>query len=187
MSQPNAMPASSMQEFSYASPNNYLCVISRCPNVQFFLSSINIPGIASPAVHTDVLPAMMQLQGDKIEFRDLILEFIIDEYFYNYEEIYRWVKDQANPSSMELSTGSFYADLDIIMLNNNKDPFARWSFSSVFPTELEEIQMSNKWDGTPLTVRATFQYTQYTFLRYTNSNAPSFVDANSVLSNLANP
>ena len=72
---------------NFLSPNGFRFALRRSPQVAFFCNQANIPdmtlGVATQATYLKDIP----VPGDKIEFGDLNLRFLVDEDLGNYMEI----------------------------------------------------------------------------------------------------
>ena len=71
--------------------------MTRAKKVDFFSNTANIPsldlGIATQPTYLRDIP----VPGDKVQFGDFDLEFIVDEDFENYLEIHNWIRALGYP------------------------------------------------------------------------------------------
>ena len=74
---------------SLLSKNNFRLLIDKVPNVEFFVKSVNIPGLTFTET---VLAAGIGLDaffpGDKIQFETLSVSFLVDEDLQNLFQSY---------------------------------------------------------------------------------------------------
>jgi hypothetical protein len=78
-------------KLDYASPTQFRFGINQLPKVEFFTTSANLPGItagvATVATPFKDIPTM----GDKLEYENLSIDFIVDEYLENYTSLHNWM------------------------------------------------------------------------------------------------
>jgi hypothetical protein len=76
-------------------------LLKRSPKVAFFCNQANIPdinlGIANQPTYLRDIP----IPGDKIQFGDLNLRFLVDENLENYMEIQNWMRGLGYPESVK--------------------------------------------------------------------------------------
>lgn len=82
-----------------------------------------------------------QLPGNTLSNDDFITaELIIDENFDSYLFFARWVARQATATRAHAGDMNTFAE--IIVLDNNKKPIITFRYNKVFPTRLNQIEMS---------------------------------------------
>ena len=78
-------------KLDYASPTQFRFGINQLPKVEFFTTDANLPGItagvATVATPFKDIPTM----GDKLEYENLSISFIVDEYLENYISLHNWM------------------------------------------------------------------------------------------------
>ena len=83
----------------YASPVQFRFKCTKLPLVEFFVQSVNLPGInLGSAQQTNPLYDI-PLPGDKITYASLDLSFVVDENLNNYKEIHDWILGLGFPSN----------------------------------------------------------------------------------------
>ena len=83
----NRMP----DKLDYASPVQFRFKILKIPNVEFFVQSVNIPGITLGSAQQTNPLYDIPLPGDKITYASLDMSFLVDENLNNYKEIHDWI------------------------------------------------------------------------------------------------
>ena len=77
---------------NYLTRTKFRFTFQRAPKVAFFTTKINVPdmtlGVATQPTYLTDIP----LPGEKIEFGDLNIEFLVDEDMQNYFEIQNWIR-----------------------------------------------------------------------------------------------
>ena len=89
------------------SDRNFLSVIGfkfaleRCPKVDFYCNAANLPSITLGVAEQPSYLRNIPVPGDKIQFEDLQISFIVDEHMENYLEIYDWITGLGFPESID--------------------------------------------------------------------------------------
>ena len=90
-----------IQNRNFLSPTGFKFTLSRAPKVSFFSNSAVIPGLT---LGTAVQPTYLKdidRPGEKIEFEDFTLRFLVDENLENYMEIQNWIRGLGFPESLQ--------------------------------------------------------------------------------------
>ena len=79
-------------KLDYASPTQFKFSILKLPKVEYFCTSVNIPGInlggnLSQATSLKDIP----IPGDKLTYEPLQMTFLVDENLENFQEIHGWL------------------------------------------------------------------------------------------------
>lgn len=141
---------------NFLSPTGFLFKINRCPKVSYFCSSANIPsldlGLATQPTYLKDIP----IPGDKLQFGDLNIEFLVDEDLGNYIEIQKWMRGLGYPDSVKeykdlenqkvlpdnMNRGSVYSDAVLQILTSNNLTNFQINFKDIFPTSLSTLTYS---------------------------------------------
>jgi hypothetical protein len=147
-------------------PTSFRFFLQRTPEVTYFCQTANIPGISVPAVVQSNVFSDIKQPGDRVEFEDLTIQFIVNEDLGNWLEIKNWMTSTAPYDSIDdSSSGRVKDDIEdatLVILNSNLNERFRVNFRGVFPTNLTAIEMnSTVSDMEPLTATVTFSYTDY--------------------------
>ena len=164
---------------NYLSPTGFNFTLQRCPKVSFFSNTAQIPGIdLGVTIQPNYLNDIPR-PGDKIDFSDFTLRFLIDEDLKNYMQLQNWMRGLGFPESLseiyrELAKEKavydqemegeqlLFSDGTLQVLNSTSNPQFLVKFSGMFPTSLSTLDF----DATPtdieyFTAEATFKYTMY--------------------------
>jgi hypothetical protein len=155
---------------NYLSPISFKVIIERLPNVEFFTQRVNIPGLSmSPSEQLSPIHKIYQT-GDRIEYADLDLSFIVDENMANYNEILNWMEGLGNPETSKQRTdliaskAGMRSDISIVVENSSRNGNIEFTFTEAFPTSLTGIALdATNSDVIPPEVSVTFRYTNMTF------------------------
>lgn len=158
---------------NFLSPIGFRFTLSKYPKVSFFSNKANIPGInfgvaIQPNPYRD-----LPIPGDKLDYDDLRLEFMVDENMDNYLSIYNWLVGLGYPESMPQLDNlvsnprynskeiiNLYSDATLEVLNSNFNTSMRIHFKDLFPTSLNTLEFdATQRDYTYFTGVVTFKYT----------------------------
>ena len=78
-------------KLDYASPTQFKFTISQLPKVEFFTTAANIPGISLGQASQPTPLKDIPIPGDKLEYDNLNITFLVDENLENYREIHGWM------------------------------------------------------------------------------------------------
>ena len=164
---------------NFLSPNGFRFALRRCPQAAFFCNQANIPdmtlGVTEQATYLKNIP----VPGDKIEFGDLNLRFLVDEDLGNYMEIQRWIRGLGYPDSLnefELleaqaevfgryanDQDNIYSDGTLSILSSNLVPKFQIFFRNLFPYSLSTMTFdATQTDQEYFTADVSFKYAIYT-------------------------
>ena len=158
---------------NFLSPIGFRFTLSKYPKVSFFSNKANIPGInfgvaIQPNPYRD-----LPVPGDKLDYDDLRLEFMVDENMDNYLSIYNWLVGLGYPESMPQIDNlvsnprynskeiiNLYSDATLEVLNSNFNTSMKIHFKDLFPTSLNTLEFdATQRDYTYFTGVVTFKYT----------------------------
>ena len=178
-------------KLDYAAATQFKFNITKLPKVEFFCTSVNIPGITLGEGTYNTPLKDLPLLGDKLTYDDLTITFIVDENLENYIEMHTWLTGIGFPkdrkqfsdfrsvtSNMSVKTRGESNDIgdvrastpelamtsDSVMtiLTNKNNPVVECRFKDVFPTSLSGLTYSqNQTDVEYLTAEVNFKYTIY--------------------------
>lgn len=151
--------ANNPSELDFLRPNGFRFQIANIPNVSFFCQAANIPqmSIGSPEMQTPL--ANIPFPGDKLQFGELIIRFLIQEDMSNYKELYDWLTGLGFPENHQqftdfINTQEYrtalssknkkesiaqVSDATLFVLDSNNNPNVKITFIDAFPTSLEGL------------------------------------------------
>lgn len=152
---------------NFLSPVGFRFTLSKYPKVSFLSNKANIPGISfgvaiQPNPYRDI-----PIPGDKLDYDDLKIEFMVDENMENYLAIYNWLLGLGYPENIsqirDLANGKIidlYSDATLEVLNSNYQPVMKIHFKDLYPTSLNTLDFdATQRDYTYFTGVVTFKYT----------------------------
>ena len=165
------MSINTPQEVNYLNTVNFETNFVRLPNTSFTCSEVTIPSLALGMTTFQSMFSDIPIEGDKINFEQLSISFIVSEDFSNYLEIYNWMISIGFPEKFEqfslkeslaqsASTSTLRSDMSVIVNTNKSNPNFEITFKDAFPVSLGSITFgSNASSLEPISVAATFAYT----------------------------
>ena len=79
-------------KLDYASPTQFKFSILKLPKVEYFCTSVNVPGIElSSGGQQGTTLKDIPLPGNKLTYEPLQMRFIVDENLENFQEIHGWL------------------------------------------------------------------------------------------------
>jgi len=143
--------------------------IERLPVTSFFIREVQIPGLSANPARQET-PGIRPIfrQPDTAEFDNLTCEFLIDEDFTTYNEVYTWFRqaytlfDQAELKTWtdadKAKLERVWCDATVTLLNTASRPNFRFKFNNIFPIQLGQVTVrSTDTETMAVTCSVTFQ------------------------------
>jgi len=178
-------------KLDYASPTQFRFVIGQLPKVEFFTVGTNLPGITLSEAIQNTPFKDISMPGNKLEYEDLSVTFIVDEYLENYTSMHEWLtafgfpKNREQFSTIRSTTSNaptdtrgsskdigdvgvstamrgMFSDATLVVLSNKNNPIVQVNYADIFPTSLSALEFNqNATDVEYLQATATFKYKLY--------------------------
>lgn len=157
---------------NFLSPLNFRFQIKKCPNVNFFLQNVNLPGMTLVGPEQPNPFVKIPKAGDHIDFDDLMINYKVDEDLQNYLELYNWIRELGFPNNFDeyksiagkpVYTGlGIVSDMSLIILSSSRNPTHEVVFKDAFPVSISSLIFdSTQPDVQFLEASATFRYRSY--------------------------
>lgn len=167
-----------IQNRNFLSPTGFEFTLNRAPKVAFFSNAANIPGLNLGVALQPSYLKNIDTPGDKIEFEDFTLRFIVDEDLQNYLEIHNWIKGLGYPESLNEIYSlqkqksysnvtvndkmNIYSDGTLTILGSSFQPNFKIKFSDLWPYSLTTLNFdATDTDIQYFTAEVIFKYTIY--------------------------
>lgn len=99
----------------FASPSQFRFQLLKLPNVEYFVTSVNLPGISFSGDASMNTPfTSIHFMGDTLDFADLELTFLVNEDLSNYREIHDWMVGIGFPKDRSQFTAAVDQDASLI-------------------------------------------------------------------------
>jgi len=176
-------------QLDYASPTQFRFGIHQLPKVEFFTVSANLPGISAGTATYATPFKDIPIMGEKLEYENLSISFIVDEYLENYISLHNWMigygfprdreqfrtfRDVTSNTPTEGGTPSvdiigsatpdkaMYSDAFLQILSNKNNPIVEVIFENAFPISLSALDFTQTaTDVEYLVATAEFVYQIY--------------------------
>ena len=165
---------------NFLAPVGFKFKLQKAPKVDFFCNSANIPSITLGTSIQTRYGKNIDIPGDKMNFEDFRMRFLVDEDLSNYMEIQNWMRGLGFPYSLEQYSDlqgevetqnnpgffkkEFYEESDgtLQILNSNFNVSAQVRYYGLFPTYLSTLQFdATDNDIQYFTAEINFKYTYY--------------------------
>jgi len=166
-----------LENRNFLSPIGFKFSLVKAPKVSFFSNTAQIPGLTIGVANQPNYLRDIPRPGDKMEFQDFSLRFLVDENLENYMQIQNWMRGLAFPETRQevfdlrqantkglqnQDSDNLTCDGTLFVLDSSNNPQFMVKFSDLWPIDLTTLQF----DATPgsvdyLTSEVTFKYTIY--------------------------
>ena len=163
---------------NFLSPVGFKFILNRAPKTAFFSNSANIPGLTLGIANQPTYLRDIPQPGEKIDFEDFTLRFLVDEDLENYNEISNWIRGLGFPESLEeiynLQASNpnldqptkgqlnLYSDGTLNVLTSSQNTNFKIKFKDLFPYNLTTLQFdATDTDIQYFTAEVSFKYTIY--------------------------
>ena len=186
---PAERPGVPIPNRNFLSPTGFKFALKRSPGVAFFCNQANIPSLDLGIAEQPTYLKNIDVPGDKIQFGDLNLRFLVDEDLMNYMEIQNWIRGLGYPEKISefedlekqsilgaetkfgQSGDDIYSDATLQILSNNLVPQFQVIFSDCFPYSLSTVTFdATDTDIEYFTADVSFKYTIYRITDLENKN-----------------
>ena len=178
---------SQIENRNFLSPVGFKFNLKRSPGVAFFCNTANIPdlnlGVANQPNYLRDIP----VPGDKIDFGDLNIRFLVDEDLKNYMEIQKWLRGLGFPEELQefrdwensglqpkknygKAPQDIFSDGTLQILSSNFLPKFNVTFKDLWPYSLTTLSFdATDTDIEYFTADASFKYTMYNITDLSNN------------------
>jgi hypothetical protein len=148
-----------IQNRNFLSSVRFKFVLNRARKVSFFSNSANVPGLTLGVAEQPNYLRDIPIPGDKMEFDDFNLKFLVDENLENYMQIQNWMRGLGFPESLNeihnlqknppivnnklTPEMNIYSDGTLIVYNSNQNYNFEVRFKSLFPYKLSSLQFDS--------------------------------------------
>ena len=156
-------------QLDYASPTQFRFGINQLPKVEFFTVSANLPGISAGTNTVSTPFKDIPIMGEKLDYANLSISFIVDEYLENYISLHSWMTGFGFPKNREqfrtfrdvtsntpaggkapaidlvgkaTPDKAMYSDAFLQILSNKNNPIVEVNFENTFPVSLSALDFT---------------------------------------------
>jgi len=170
--------ATPIKNRNFLSPVGFKFTLERAKSVSFFSNQANIPEISLGVAEQPTWLKDIPVPGDKMQFGDFNLRFLVDEDLKNYISIQHWMRGLGYPESMKefrdleseatmpanfgQDGDNIYSDGTLQILNSNLVPNFQVTFKDMFPYSLTTLSFdATDTDIEYFTADVSFKYSIY--------------------------
>jgi len=168
---------------NFLSPVGFKFTLTKAPKVAFFCQQAGLPELSLGLANQSNYLKDIAIPGDKLEYGDLSLTFLVDENLENYMSIHNWLVGLGFPESgdqfedlvndpqqvsrsdrnrAEPEYSQQFSDGSLIILSSNFNPLHQVMFKDLFPYSLTGLDFdAASGDTDYFTATANFKYTIY--------------------------
>ena len=176
-------------KLDYLSPTQFRFGINQLPKVEFFVQTCNLPGLSMGNTEIANPFKNIPIMGDKIEYEDLSLTFLVDEYLENYLELHKWITGIGFPENRSefrkhrdvtsntpagggtpqtdvigaaVADKAMYSDAYLMILSNKNNPIVNVFFRDLYPVAMTALDYNQQaTDVEYITASIDFAYQIY--------------------------
>ena len=162
---------------NFLSPIGFKFTLAKDTKISFFSNSARIPEINMGTAIQPVYLKDLDVPGDKLNYGDFNLRFLVDENLENYMAIHNWLTGLAYPETTQQfkdlisnkeditqppNLNRQFSDGSLHILNSNFRTQAIVKFEDLFPTSLSSLEFeATDPDISYFTAEVVFKYTVY--------------------------
>jgi len=175
--------SSQPSDLDYLKPNGFKFQIHTLPNVSYFCQAANIPAFSIGYTTTETPLSPLFNPGEKPQYGELIIRFLVQENMSNYIELYNWLTGLSFPDNHEqykkwnadqqyrfpavpekrLGAVTNFSDADFFILDSDNNPNVKIRYYDLFPVSLEALDFDIASGNVEYLVGiAAFKYRRYT-------------------------
>jgi hypothetical protein len=141
--------------YNFLSPLGYKFILSRAPNVEYFVQEVTLPGLnLGIAVQPSPFITIPQ-PGDRLEYEQMQVTFRVNEDLDNYLEIFNWMVALGAPENFQQYTlksplestnqqkDTITSDITLSILSSAMNGNIEFKMKDCFPVSLSNITMSS--------------------------------------------
>tara|TARA_B100000900_G_scaffold412887_1_gene435596 strand:+ start:648 stop:1184 length:537 start_codon:yes stop_codon:yes gene_type:complete len=148
--------------------------LTKFPKVDFFSNSARIPELNLELTTQASYLKNIDIPGERLNYGDFTLRFLVDENMENYQAIYSWLTGLGFPETTkefaeiikdpdgQRDPKEAFCDGTLSILNSNYREVGKVKFNDLFPISLTSLEFdATNTDVQYFTAEATFKYTLY--------------------------
>lgn len=114
--------------------------VDKIPELTYFAQSITLPGFSVNPIETAYRNNKIKYPDNVVIKDDFIIQFLVDEDFYNWDKIRLWFLECQGE---DVNILNLMSDVYVIRLDSNKNPIARITLKGAFPINVGAITNSH--------------------------------------------
>lgn len=150
---------------NYLAPTSFKLSIDRLtyPNTEYNIQTVAMPSMIVDGAQASYKTRNLQMTGDKVNYGQLTVVFLVDEEMQNYREIHDWII--GNVTNEDAPRDGKVRDLTLSILSSHNNVTKEIVFVDAFPIDLGSLPFDiQATDIEYLTATVTFQYSYFKFV-----------------------
>ena len=150
---------------NYLAPASFKLQIDRLkyPNVEYTIQTVILPDLILDPAPVSTPMRRLGMTGDKINYGQLQVSFLIDEDMLNYKEIHDWILGELTQKDTKQYKKE--RDLTLSILSSHNNVNKQIQFVDAYPTSLSSLPFDvTITDIQYLTAMITFEYSYFKLL-----------------------
>lgn len=145
--------------YNLATSTNFKLEIGDDAGVDYFIQSVDFPGISLPEVISPYRDHQVFIPGDTIQYDPLSVQMLVNEDYSNYIYLVKWLRLCRTHGDTQP-----YRDITLYTLNNNKVGDISIRFRYAFPTMIGPMNFNSSTPSNePFSCAITFRYQEFEF------------------------
>jgi hypothetical protein len=160
------------ESINFVNPLIFKFQIKKTPTINYYVQSVNIPGISMQTASQPNPFVKIPYGGDHLQFEDLVISYKVDEDLKNYLELHNWVRSIGFPDNYRqhkqlsekprTSGEGLTSDISLVIMNNSRVPTFEVVYRDAFPVAVSSLMFdTTQTDVQFLEASATFQYVSF--------------------------
>lgn len=144
--------------------NYFQFAITRIPNFQRFVRSVTVPTITYAEIpQLTQLNTNIKYPGGELKFEPLSIEYVVDERFFTYMELYGWLETISKISDNSIIGPNLQtSDASLLIMNSAYRAQKKITFKGLYPISLGPLEFTSiEPSSGPIVASATFNYTYF--------------------------
>lgn len=152
------------KDLNFLSPTGFTFTIVKLPELTYYCQQISIPSIEVPVAQLATPFSDVPIRGERMEFGQLDVTFLLDSGMNNYKSMYTWMTNGLLNHNI-IERNEVFSDGTLSILSATNQVVAELRFIDLVPVGLGELQFSNQnTDVQFLSCTASFRYSAFEFI-----------------------
>lgn len=150
-----------IENYNNALTTSWIVTFHHLPNLQYFCQSLTLPSMNVDYIPVNFRNYTGKVPDNKINFGDLVLTFIVDEDYVNYDSLMDELFLQEDSSQEMTYNNTVLHDITVTRLSSNNVPIARYHLEACSLNSLAGLNYSTTQSDPDLVVcDASFSVTR---------------------------
>jgi len=163
---------------NFLNKNYFVFTLTRIPNFERFVKEVTVPQMSyGELIQATTLNTDIKYPGGQMRFEPLTIRYAVDERFFTYKELYKWIQNISKIRSPHVvQEEAQTSDATLLILNSAYQAHQRITFKKLYPISLGPLEFSvEEPNSRPVIGSVTFNYTYFEVedLAYNNQSRES--------------